>query len=169
MSKRKLVWARTGSTAAALPAGASAQVIDVLENFRANMGILLGLPGVTIMRVRVDAFAANLTAGGFPFWLGLKTMDRTTFTELLGDATARLNASPQRDLHSDWMMWKACYPNHGSDATTGVPNATTVEIDVRSMRKMDELGETCTAFMSKEVSTAGYTVHWSSSVLLALP
>lgn len=169
MSKRKLIWARTNVVTLALPAAASAQCWDLLQNTRTGMGILLNLPGVTVMRTRLDVFAPTLSAGSFPYTVGVRTATIAEFTELNGDAVFRLNSAPNRDTTADWMLWKACYPNHGADATTGVPNASTYELDVRSMRKMDELSQTLLFMVGKETSTAGFSVSVSASVLLALP
>lgn len=168
MSKRKLVWARRVQNTA-LVAAASAAWVDLLAEFRVMMGITANIPGTTVSRVRMDCFSANLSAGGFPTTVGLRVMTIREFTEAQADPAYALNLSPLREPGADWMYWRALYPNHGADPTTGVPNALTYELDVRSMRRLDEAQETLAYCVSKEASTGGYTHFNSASVLLALP
>lgn len=168
MSKRKLVWTRRTQNNA-LVAGASATWIDLLAEWRVIMGITANLPGCTVMRIRADIFAASLTAGAQPLWVGIRKATLREVTEAGADAAYALNSSAGREPNADWMYWRALYPNHGADATSGVPNAMTYEIDVRAMRKLDEAQETLVAVLSKELSTGGYTPYLSASVLLALP
>lgn len=167
--RRKLVWARTPVVSQALVAGASANFTDLLQNFKADAGIT-GTVGITVMRIRLEIFAATLTAGAIPFHVGIRVCNDSDIAQWLTMTTLTLAPfGPEQDEYADWMMWKACYPNHGSDPVTGVPNAATYEIDVRAMRKIDELGQTLCIWMSKGASTNGNTINHSSSVLLALP
>lgn len=169
MSRRKLVWARTGVQTIVLPAAASGLGYDPLAPFRIDMGILRNLPGTTVARVRISTFAGSLTSGTFPIWLGLRKATFNEVTEIGTDAAFALNNAPQRAETDDWMLWDAMYPNHGADVTTGLPNACTYEYDVKSMRKLDEAGETLLLMAGKETSVASVSVLTSISVLLMLP
>lgn len=171
-SRRKLVWARTATSANALTAAAEGDVFDLLQQFRATMGLAAGVggpPGLTVVRCRLSFFAASLTAGAIPLFAGVRPISTTDFAEALAGGTEGLEVMPGRDQHADWMFWTAMYPNQGADATTGVPNALTYEYDVRSQRKLDEVGYTLGLFLGKETSTNGVTVNWSASVLVMLP
>lgn len=168
MNKRKLVWARR-TRSVALPAASTGDLDDVLIPFRAMMGITANLPGTTVSRCRLDIFAATMGAGTFPFQIGLRTVNLRDVTEAGTDPAYALNISPGVEIGADWMYWRSFFPNHGSDPTTGVPNAATYEVDVKSMRRLDEPQETLGLFISKPLSTAGVTINTSISVLLALP
>lgn len=169
MSKRKLVWARVTLAQIALTAAADAEAADFLTPFRSQMGILMNLPGTTISRVHVNVFAANLSAGGLPLFVGLKVATMREAAEAVADPAFALTTGPQGEPNADWMMWRALYPNLGQDPVTGVPNATVYDIDVRSMRRLDEAQETLVFYAQKPLSTGGYTVFVSASILLALP
>lgn len=166
--RRKLVWART-QFSTAYTAAAFANWFDVLSTFRTAMGINANLPGCTVARTRIDLFAANLATGAPPLTVGLKVLTLREMNEAVIDPAYALGTSPQTETNADWMLWRGLYPNHGSDPTTGVPNAMTYEFDVKSMRRLDEAGETLGWCGSKQTTTAGYTVFTSISCLLALP
>lgn len=168
MSKRKLVWTRRAQNNALL-AAASATWIDLLAEFRVVMGITANLPGTTCMRIRADVFAASLTAGSAPLFCGIRVATLREMTEAGADAAYALNASAYREPDADWMFWRAFMPNHGADPVNGVPNAMTYEIDVRSMRKLEEAQQTLALVFSKETSTSGYVPIFAGSTLLALP
>lgn len=151
-----------------LTAAASASWTDLLGNFRTTMGILANLPGTTVSRVRLDVFVAN-AGTGLPVYVGLQKVKISDVLNYVAVPAEALAASPAREMHSDWMLWRALYANHGSDPVTGVSNAATYELDVRAMRRLDEAQETLGMVFGKETSAGGFTVFVSSSVLLALP
>lgn len=171
-SRRKLVWARIATSSNALTAAAEGDCFDLLQQFRANMGIGAGFggpPGLTVARVRLSIFSASLTAGAIPLFTGIRVMNLVDFVEASAGGVEGLEVSPGRDINADWMHWAASYPNHGSDPTTGVPNALTYDFDIRAMRKVEEIGQTLVLCIGKETSVAGATLVWSCSTLLMLP
>lgn len=174
MARRKLVWARTPVISMGLTAAAEGDSFDLLSGFRNSMGLSTatgvgGPPGLTVARVRLSVFAASLTAGAIPMFVGVRVMNAVDQTEAAGGGAEGLEVSPNRDPHADWMLWAACFPNHGSDPTTGVPNALTYDFDVRAMRKLDEVGLTLSLVIGKETSTNAATLSAAASVLLMLP
>lgn len=169
MARRKLIWARGPAFTQAFGAPAAAFWFDPLSGFRVQMGVVRGPPGITIMRSRYSFFVANIGAGAYPIWTAARVIGIESLLEAQTDPVHALELSPQTDPHNDWMMYEPLYPNHGADPVTGVPNAATFDIDVKSMRKADELGETLGLVISKPASVAGFSVTWSSSVLVALP
>lgn len=165
--RRKLIWARQTSSHA-MTAAADAEWTDALGNFRSLMGINMNLPGTTVSRVRLDVAAANV--GNFqPTYVGLQKVKISDVLNYVAVPAEGLTASPNREYHSDWMLWRVLFPNHGADPTSGLPNAQTYELDVRAMRRLDEAQETLGLVFSKETSVSGYTVQYAISVLLALP
>lgn len=168
MARRKLVWARKTFTFG-MTAAADGESTDMLSQFRTDMGILANLPGVTVMRIRADVFAANGTAGATPFFVGIRPSTMKEIAEMGTDPAFALTSAPQNDALEDWMYWRAIYPNHGADAVSGLPNASTYEIDVRAMRKLDEPGQTLGLYVGKGLSTGTLAVLCTTSVLLALP
>lgn len=174
MSRRRTVWARFVGSPFGLTAAAEGDVVDILTPFRVQMGLAAGPavggpPGITIVRIRMDVFSASLTGGAIPFWVGIRKINRVDLDEASVGGTEGLEVSPNRDPHADWMAYHVCYPNHGADPTTGVPNAHTSHVDVRAMRKIDEVGDTLGLFVGKELSVAAATVFISTSVLVMLP
>lgn len=167
-NRRKLVWARS-SQISALTAAADAEVVDVLATFRTLMGITANIPGTTVVRTRMDLFAANLAAGGFPTYVGLKVNTLREVAEAQADAAFALNSGPQIETNADWFYWRALYPNMGADPTIGTANHISFELDIKSMRRLDEPSETVGLWVQKPVSTAGYSVYSTTSILLALP
>ena len=75
---------------------------------------------------------------------------------------------PIQERHVDWLAWQPI-PSVGRDGVTGL--STSYEIDVRSQRKMDEVGQTL--WFTWEEAVTSVTVTWSVtlflSVLLKLP
>lgn len=169
MARRRLTWVRTLNIGQVLPAAASGAAVDLFNGYRADMGITRNLPGTTVARVRAAFFIAGLSAGTSPIWVGLRKSTIQETLEAQTDPVFGLNSAPNRAEGADWAFWSALYPNHGSDPTTGIPNAATYEFDVKAMRKLDEIDETYSFFAGKETSTAGVTVNATFSVLLMQP
>lgn len=151
-----------------MTAAADAEWTDCMAQFRAMMGITANLPGTTVSRVRLDFFAASVSNAS-PTYIGLQKVKLTDITDYQASAAQSLAAAPHSELHADWMLWRALYPNHGADPTTGLPNAATYEIDVRAMRRLDEAQETLALVVGKSTTVAGWSALVSCSVLLALP
>lgn len=149
--------------------GAESQ--DLLQTFRTQAGLLAGPVGMTVMRMRFHVTGsqilnANVNQGQFV--LGVRVMD---VTEAAAAETAAVPYSPVTDPHADWMCHEVFGPK-----SAGLAVASYIvdhHVDVRSMRKMDELGQTLVAVLAGVPPTGGtaatVTIQVCSSVLLALP
>ena len=72
--------------------------------------------------------------------------------------------TPVTDLHADWLMWQ---PMDGFGQGAASAAGFSVEIDVRSQRKMDEVGETL--WLAWEGTGLTTSLAWSISTLVKLP
>lgn len=181
MARRKLIWARMSPAISTLTnlntgVGGAIESQDLLQSFRSQAGTTRGPVGLTVMRVRMKFYfntgtaAADVLAGNLIYY-GLRVMD---FNELVRQETAEtFDQGPITDAHSDWMAWGAIpvkATNFNSAGSTTLVSGWE-EVDVKSMRKIDELGQTLGLVLqgtNATVSSYG-TVHASTSVLLALP
>lgn len=143
-------------------------MVDLLASFRLQYGINQGPPGLTIMRIRGILYATGVSGAPFLTW-AVRVADISEVLNFASLTTAQKNnLGPGSDQYADWMAWQTIMPNHGADPTTGVPNAGTYEVDVRSMRKLDELGQTL-VFVAQKIGSPTPTLFQSTNVLLALP
>ena len=109
---------------------------------------------MTITRVRGRIILTETTGvltNDF-FGLGLIVEDR--------NSTAAEVPKPFADEHADWLAWMPL-SRVGLDGITGTFNSW--EIDVRSQRRMDEVGQTLWLTMD-----AAVTSTWSATVVLSV-
>lgn len=133
-NRRKFVWARCFKTGT-VPAGDSLNYA-LLNQFESEYGA--DLIGATITRIRgtMVLFPAAETA----------TVDTTlqvgirVFTENVENPNPDVTSSGAEDEHSDWMYWKPVML-FSETFTDPYYAAARWEIDVRSQRKMEELGQ----------------------------
>lgn len=180
MARRKLVWARMAPAITTLTGNgtnSSLESQDLLESFRTQAGISRGPVGLTVMRVRlafsyytaVTAAVNDIFAAGGIYY-GVR---KFSFNELANqDLVEQTNLGPQQDPHADWMAWGRIPIRDASFNALMAPIAVGAhwEVDVRSMRKIDELGETLGLVI--QVPSAGQTITnviASASTLVALP
>lgn len=179
MARRKLIWARMAPAITSLGrvAGGVGQTVetqDLLQTYRTMAGITRGPVGLTVMRIRLQisytAVGVNGVSGDFGvhgLYYGIRVEDFNA--ALLQETTEVPDYGPQLDPHADWMAWGrvqavATYPTDNIIATA--------DVDVRSMRKIDELGQTLVLALQTTVASASQTTVnclASTSVLLALP
>ena len=152
MPRRRLVWSRTRNVFVGV--GTAGDGVDLLTQFR-TAGEYGAQPlGVTITRVRGRIILSETTAVATNdfFGLGLVIEDRNS-------AVADV-PKPFADDHVDWMAWMPL-ARSGPDGLTGSFNSW--EIDVRSQRRMDEVGQTLWLTMD-----AAVTSTWSATVVLSV-
>lgn len=177
MARRKLIWARMAPAITVLGnigAGSTfTESQDLLQTFRTQAGITAGPVGLTVMRMRFTISTQNWATALFAQAVfGVRVMDSNEAILAEADAT---NFGPVADPHADWMCYETIAPRGTSTATATPPLAIVHQvIDVRSMRKLDELGQTlvCVAqSVPPNAGVGGLTQPFSvvSSVLLALP
>lgn len=182
MARRKLIWTRMAPAITSLnPVGvASGNMVesqDLLQTFRNEAGITRGPVGLTVMRIRMLITAdlstnnslANIRASAGLYY-GIRVCD---FSQLAAEeAVEAPNFGPQLDPHADWMTWgrvpmKALTQVDASNQT----GLFWEEVDVRAMRKMEELGQTLGLYIQTTTGAAAVVsnVLASTSVLVALP
>lgn len=179
MARRKLIWARmpratTTMTRVTGAAGGGIETQDLLADFRTQAGITAGPVGLTVMRIRMFLqWAADTANDGISIdanglYYGIKVFDMGDLTTQ--EATEVPARGPMLAPHDDWMAW-----GQVNTKLLAGPSQTRfsgwAEIDVRSMRKLDELGQTLGLQVQSTLPTAGAapTVLTTTSVLLALP
>jgi hypothetical protein len=155
MPARRLVWSRSIKSESAATSGA----YDLLEDFRLATQYGAQPLGTTVTRVRgyLVLSSPSVTTPTGITW-GLVVEDRAA-------AVAEV-PKPQQERHVDWLAWQP-HPHVGTDGITGTANAR--EIDVRSQRKLDEVGQTLWLAWDQTSATVTWTVAFSLSVLLKLP
>ncbi|WP_157034563.1 hypothetical protein [Corynebacterium jeddahense] len=152
--RRKMIWVRdVGASPAATPTGAT----DLLTDFRALNGGAQPL-GVTVTRMR-GRLAAQVSAS--PTFLTDMTVGAIVLPRTIPAADI---PTPVTDLHADWLMWQ---PMDGLGQGAASAAGFSVEIDVRSQRKMDEVGETL--WLAWEGTGLTTSLAWSISTLVKLP
>ena len=155
MPRRRLVWSRSIKS----ESGATSGAYDLLEDFRLATQYGAQPLGTTITRVRGSLVLGppSVTTPTGITW-GLVVEDRA--------ALATEVPKPQQERHVDWLAWQP-HPHVGADGITGTANAR--EIDVRSQRRLDEVGQTLWLAWDQASATVTWTVTFTLSVLLRLP
>jgi len=164
VQRRKRIWAR--DTDNSIEGSQSLHSFQPLLTFQTALGS--DLLGVTIARIRLTLGVRTLagtanTRGGVAFGLLVApdTLDPLT------------DAGPLTFPHLDWMWWTylPSPAGHQIGVAGEEPAFDTFIFDVKSMRKMDELGDTL--FFVKETSVLGTAQTVSHelgiSTLLLLP
>lgn len=184
MARRKLIWSRvpfavTSLEGVAAGTGGAIEVQDLLGPYRAEAGITRGPVGLTVMRIRMSlgfdvtstdaaGTVAQIRAIGGIYY-GIRVYD---FAELAAEEAAGIVArGPMIEPHLDWMTWGRVPVRY---ATVPVAASTTiignVDVDVRAMRKIDELGQTLGLVVQTTSGGAGVSaIGCATSTLLALP
>jgi len=157
--RRKLVWARQFIFAPLTLSAGAVTIFNLMNDFTVAMG---AEPlGTTVMRVRGHLQLRGGTAGnGIRAAAGLTVAPQTITSSLLDPAA---NAS----VHADWMYWEAFHLEPVVATEFATLNMHT--IDVKSRRKVEELGETLFLALKNTHPSDGLSFTYSMSVLLALP
>lgn len=174
--RRKLVWARfTAGQNFAVPAAAGGnfgtpQPFDVLSNFKTVLGA--SPVGVTIARIRgIIACPTSTTTGAIP---------AMRFTMHVGDPRdvsapiANDNSFANEAAYDDYMLFEPMLTYQSSAGPAGSVVASSDVggrlIDVKAMRRLQELDQTLIFKVSGNSSVATTVTYWADlSVLLMLP
>lgn len=178
MARRKLIWVRqplaiTSLTNVSAGINGAIETNDLLQVFRAEAGLLKGPVGLTVMRVRAhfsldlvnDGPTSSIRSVGGVYY-GIRVFDTQELIDL--DANEVVARGPVSDPHADWMTWGRIPVKQ----TTGTVFLASQEVDVRAMRKLEELGQTLGIAMQSTSAVATGSVggvYASTSVLVALP
>ena len=147
-ARRKWVWARHSAVGIAVPAQ-DAIFSDLLSEFETRYGA--DLIGATIMRTRGEFKTSQSVVIGARRWQ--EPVDGVT--------RLTVDDSPINRPEHDWFLYRPVL----LDVTTGV---RVVEIDVKSSRKVEELGESI-LWSVGNIASAAAEVSWDLSLGLKLP
>lgn len=175
--RRKLIWARMAPAMTAMAnVGVASQWTesqDLLQTFRTQAGITAGPVGLTVMRMRFAVTSQDVPSDIFgQLVIGVRVMDTQEAVQAEADATA---FSPVTDPHADWMCYEPIgFPANSTRTATPPLKIVDHHIDVRSMRKFEELGQTLVLVAGTTQPYGGaagatFPLFITSSVLLALP
>lgn len=143
-ARRKLIWVHSTDTDLATTTNGQ---FDVLSDFRTVMGLTANVPGITIARIRAtlqyvyDPLVPATSLSGLMVGFRVDT---------LGSTPARPASQP----NADWMYRKwfsDSQPGQVIDPAAG-PAMSAAEIDVKSMRKLEEVQQTL-LFLWERTST----------------
>jgi hypothetical protein len=150
-ARRKFIWARRSIVAAAV--GANASVFsDLLASFQAMYGA--DVVGSTIVRIR------GKVHHNFDYAvLAVRTMTQSTF------ATLGAANGPITDSGADWMGWVPLL----TDSATAAAEGKIVEFDIKSNRKMEEVGQGLLLGFQNGTALAGAQFTADLSIGLMLP
>lgn len=157
--RRKRSWAR--SEFVTVPS-AGGDAVDLLGDFRTELGVGANPPGLTVGGVLLDLVVTQTSAraaDGDHAALGLIVTSET----VLGEVEA-----PLADPHADW-MWYQMFGAHGAIGDTrDTFDSLGGPIRIRSKRRMDEIG--MNLFLSTQLSgLTTFQITGIASVLLLLP
>jgi hypothetical protein len=143
---------------------------DLLADFRTSLGININLPGFTIWGIKIR----------ISIRFDITTIYNQAFGYTVGLVVDDINGTPPDpnvDVNSDW-MWRTWYPllpptDIGQFSTTTAPTNTmfvrTVEIDCKSHRKMEEVGQSLFLVLSTTGGLELTEVTHQADVLVLLP
>lgn len=147
---RKFVWARRLILNATVPAN-SAVFSDLLTDFQTALGA--DVVGTTIVRIR-GMWQITDTS---PLVMGVRIMTQSSFPNL--DPATQ---GPAQDQYADWFAYQPLMTNNPS-----VTDFTTQEIDIRSSRKMEEIGQGLLLAVDNPTATpGGFTMDLSIGLKL---
>jgi len=154
--RRKLVWADTLVAQAAITAP---QQTDLLAGLRAVAGA--GTLGVTVVRCHISqnaVVAAGTGDNATNVRVGLIVVPVTV---------EAVDIAPVTEPELDW-MWNVRY--HVGNTAITIPHDNSTQVDIRSKRKVDEIGQTLMHVVEPELGSAtSLTYRAHVRVLLMLP
>lgn len=158
-SRRRLFWARRNGLIS-FPEGNLGSQQDLLSTFQAAYDA--DLFGFTVTRV----------VGHYTWWVSEAQAVSTTFNLSVGirideqvDTTGitderQQNRLPANDPFADWMYVRNNLGVAGGTTSENAPYRNTVELDLRSQRRLDELGQSLFLFAGHAGSYAGSDTHF---------
>lgn len=162
--RRKRVWAREADTGS-IGAGGATQ-FDVLSAFAALHGATT--LGATVGRVRLSLGWETTSTPG--------ALDSLVIGMRVGARTSDVTDQQPTDFltggsHLDWMLWRKLYPTLQSvNAAAAQTGDASWELDIRAMRRMEEVGETLWLVVDTALTpTLAGVASYGISTLLVLP
>lgn len=159
---RKFVWARHFLTTTHVGAAVGS---DLLFQFEQDYGAQL--IGATITRIRGYMFAASTSTGGTvnAFRFGARVLSGQ-----LDLSSTVPDQDPWVDENADWMLWEP-FPSVFVPGTGSGDQLRARMVDVKSQRRLDELGEKLVMFYSGSPGAPAneFVVGWDLSIGVKLP
>lgn len=154
LPQRKFIWAREVITGNIVPAEDST-FANLLSDFQAEYGA--NLIGATVMRIRgrLEFFPASTATAVSAAAIKVES-ESVAFQAAVLDAHG-----PFMNLHDDWMAYEPLI-FRGTGAVTW-------DVDVKSNRKLEELGETLVLSVSNPIVGVTITYRGILSIGLKLP
>jgi hypothetical protein len=154
--RRKFVWARslTGELAAIGTVTESNLLADFETRYGAN------LIGATVARIRgVIAVRPDATPADTTVVVGVR----------VGSDTDTVLTGPTAQPYEDWMLWEPFILAATGTGVTQTQTAMTRVVDVKSMRKLEEIGEELHIVASQTGTETATELGWALSIGLLLP
>ena len=159
VERRKMFWIRKFPAAAT---GSLGLVNDMTSDYRTNMGILMNLPGLTVIRWIID------------FGYRAVAVDDTITRNLMGIVVASIDDAPpanalSNEFQRDWLLWSPqSYVQERQEGTPTHKLMTHKHWDIRSARKLEDPERTpWFVIESQDSDTQDYAFGWS--LLVKLP
>lgn len=157
-SRRKMVWARHLNTGTTITVGATGTQLNLLSSFETEYGA--NLIGATAIRIRGVMFGTPTVAGSGSLIAGVRVSN---------DADATAGNGPQSSPYADWMLYESfIFDDGGLLDLTGDSQVVSRVVDIRSMRKLEEINEQLTLWL-EAAGTGNWRFTSSLSILLKLP
>ena len=139
--------------------------VDLLSQWRVQMGLASNLPGTTVVRIR-GALQFNLTSAPGAtsgVLLGIRK-------DSINDLGIGVGEVPSTAPHQDWMMfdWAPLTMGWAGGSIAGT-DMFSYALDVKSKRRLDEPQETLGLWAEATRDADMFSAHGWVSVLLALP
>lgn len=155
--RRKLVWARQGQSPSTTLAFGTAVLIPLLTGFQLAYGA--DPIGATVRRIRGNI---SMRTGSASF-----SLQATVGIGVFPQASTSASVSPAGSPHLDWMFYRQFFVEPVVTGEFG--QVMMYDIDVRSQRKMEELGEDLIMVIQNTHPSSNLAYAYHTSVLLALP
>jgi len=156
--RRKRVWARDANNDVIV--GTAPFARDLLSTF--SLEYSANILGATVGRCRGTVSLARTS--------GASIQPHAVFGLLVAPATVEaVDIGPFLNPHLDWMYWSKRYLNDAAGGQAVASLGTMAwDVDIRAMRKMEELGETLW-FVAESSLTDNFAISWGWSTMLILP
>jgi len=160
-ARRRVTWAQFATTGVGLGTSGHSTNIDLLGQYRTAGGVV---DGSTIVRVHITLAITSAVVANENFTWGLMTVG---FNEVAATfVTGTGPVDPIDTPYEDWMLLRheTAVPTYGRQAAN-----QRLEHDLRSKRKIEDLGRTLILSVSTQTSAAALTADVFARTLLALP
>lgn len=159
-TRRKRIWAREQFS---LASSATGTAVDLLTDFRAELGVTANPPGLTIAGVLLDFVVTRVSAEAAPgdhSAIGLLVSNEETPADVQG---------PLTEPHVDWFWYQVLTaPGDALGASIGTFQAAGGAVRAKSGRKMEEIGMRL-YLVHEQSGLTDFQIDGVASTLVLLP